>query len=124
MPARRITTTTSTSMPSMITNTAAGITTVLARSRWRALPWVTRPKTPGHTCTPMARDMIVDLPAQSADAEDGAVIREAGSPAAPAPRRVLVVEDESDLARVVKRHVESLGCQVQVAASGEEALVL
>ena len=37
---------------------------------------------------------------------------------------MLVVEDESDLARVVKRHVESLGCQVQVAASGEEALVL
>ena len=52
------------------------------------------------------------------------MIRDAGSPAATAPRRVLVVEDESDLARVVKRHVESLGCQVQVAASGEEALVL
>ena len=48
-------------------------------------------------------------------------------PAAPttlAPRRVLLVEDESDLARVVKRHVESLGCQVQVATSGEDALVL
>lgn len=72
----------------------------------------------------MARAMIIDMPVHAANAEDRAVIREAGSPAAPAPRRVLVVEDESDLARVVKRHVESLGCQVRVAASGEEALVL
>jgi DNA-binding response OmpR family regulator len=43
--------------------------------------------------------------------------------AEPATRRqVLIVEDERDLARVVKRHVESIGCQVQLAASGEEAL--
>ena len=39
-------------------------------------------------------------------------------------RRVLVVEDERDLARVVKRHVESIGCEVRLASSGEEAMVL
>jgi DNA-binding response OmpR family regulator len=64
------------------------------------------------------------MPDPATTAELRGMIRDAGSPAATAPRRVLVVEDESDLARVVKRHVESLGCQVQVAASGEEALVL
>ncbi len=37
-------------------------------------------------------------------------------------RRVLIVEDEQDLARIVKRHVETLGCQVQLAATGEDAL--
>lgn len=36
--------------------------------------------------------------------------------------RVLVVEDESDLARVIRRHVEDIGCEVCVAASGEQAL--
>lgn len=41
---------------------------------------------------------------------------------APQLRRVLIVEDERDLARVVKRHVEGIGCQVQLAASGEDAL--
>jgi DNA-binding response OmpR family regulator len=39
-------------------------------------------------------------------------------------RRVLIVEDERDLARVIKRHVEGIGCQVQLAASGEEALTM
>lgn len=39
-------------------------------------------------------------------------------------RQVLIVEDERDLAKVVKRHVESIGCQVQLAASGEEAIAL
>jgi len=43
---------------------------------------------------------------------------------ATARRRVLIVEDERDLARVVKRHVEGIGCQAQLAASGEEALAL
>jgi two-component system OmpR family response regulator len=39
-------------------------------------------------------------------------------------RRVLIVEDEPDLARIVKRHVESLGYRVSVAPSGEEALAM
>jgi len=68
--------------------------------------------------------MIIELRNPAANAEDHVVSREPGLPTATTPRRVLVVEDESDLARVVKRHVESLGCQVQLAATGEEALVL
>ncbi len=44
----------------------------------------------------------------------------ATSPAA--GRRVLIVEDEPDLARVVRRHVASLGCEAAIASSGEEAL--
>jgi two-component system, OmpR family, response regulator len=43
---------------------------------------------------------------------------------APTLRRVLIVEDERDLARVLKRHVEGIGCQVQLAATGEEALAI
>ena len=35
---------------------------------------------------------------------------------------MLIVEDERDLAKVVKRHVEGIGCQVQLAGSGEEAI--
>jgi DNA-binding response OmpR family regulator len=42
----------------------------------------------------------------------------------PATRRVLIVEDEIDLARVLKRHVEGIGCQVQLAATGEDAVAL
>jgi DNA-binding response OmpR family regulator len=42
----------------------------------------------------------------------------------PTHRRVLIVEDERDLARVLKRHVEGIGCQVQLAATGEDALAL
>jgi DNA-binding response OmpR family regulator len=45
-----------------------------------------------------------------------------GAPATRAPRRVLVVEDEADLARVVKRHVESIGCLVRIELNGENAL--
>ena len=41
-----------------------------------------------------------------------------------ATRRVLIVEDEPDLARIVKRHVESLGYRVNVAPSGEDALAM
>lgn len=37
-------------------------------------------------------------------------------------RRVLVVEDEPDLARVVKRHVESIDCEVHIASTGEDAV--
>jgi len=37
-------------------------------------------------------------------------------------RRVLVVEDEEDLARVIKRHVENIGCRVRIAPTGESAL--
>ena len=39
-------------------------------------------------------------------------------------RRVLIVEDEIDLARVLKRHVEGLGCQVKLAATGEDAVAM
>jgi len=39
-------------------------------------------------------------------------------------RHVLIVEDERDLARVLKRHVEGIGCHVQLAATGEEALAV
>lgn len=39
-------------------------------------------------------------------------------------RRVLIVEDESDLARVVKLHVEDIGCQARIAPTGELALDL
>ena len=39
-------------------------------------------------------------------------------------RKVLIVEDEPDLARVVKRHVESQGHRVTVASTGEDALAL
>ena len=42
----------------------------------------------------------------------------------PARRRVMIVEDESDLARVLKRHVEGIGCEVTLAATGEEAVAL
>ncbi len=41
-----------------------------------------------------------------------------------ARRRVMIVEDEIDLARVLKRHVEGIGCEVQLAATGEEAVAL
>ena len=37
-------------------------------------------------------------------------------------RRVLVVEDERELALVIRRHVEELGHEVQIAGSGEQAL--
>lgn len=37
-------------------------------------------------------------------------------------RRVLVVEDEADLARVIKRHVEDIGYQVRIEPTGEDAL--
>ena len=39
-------------------------------------------------------------------------------------RRILIVEDEPDLARIVKRHVESMGFRADVAPSGEAALAM
>jgi DNA-binding response OmpR family regulator len=39
-------------------------------------------------------------------------------------RHVLIVEDEPDLARIVKRHVESLGYRASIAESGEDALAM
>ena len=113
--ARRITITTR-------KNTAARSTTVLARFRRRALPWAMRPKAARCTCIPTGRVMIIEPRTLAASAEDRAMSRGAGSPVTTAPRRVLVVEDESDLARVVKRHVEDIGCQVRIAPSGESAL--
>lgn len=50
--------------------------------------------------------------------------RGAGPRVAPTKRRVLIVEDELDLARVVKRHVEGIGCAVQLAGTGEDALAM
>lgn len=46
---------------------------------------------------------------------------ESGSDATPR-QRVLVVEDERELALVIQRHVEELGYVVQIASSGERAL--
>lgn len=48
--------------------------------------------------------------------------RGSGSQAAVAPHRILLVEDENDLARVIKRHAEDAGFQVRIAATGESAL--
>ncbi len=66
--------------------------------------------------------MIIEPRTLAESAEDRAMSRGAGSPATTVPRRVLLVEDESDLARVVKRHVEDIGCQVRIAPNGESAL--
>lgn len=49
---------------------------------------------------------------QPAEIDAGAVPR----------RRILIVEDEPDLALVVRRHVEELGHEAQLADSGEQAL--
>ena len=49
--------------------------------------------------------------------------RTTGTAASP-PRKILIVEDERDLARVLKRHVEGIGCQVRLAGTGEEAVSL
>jgi len=68
--------------------------------------------------------MITESGGRAASTDDKSASHHEGSQAAAVPRRVLVVEDESDLARVVKRHVESLGCHVQIAATGEDALAL
>jgi DNA-binding response OmpR family regulator len=75
-----------------------------------------------RTRIPMERDMIIEPGNRAASGEDRVVSRRAGSTHAAARRRVLLVEDESDLARVVKRHVEDIGCQVEVAPTGEIAL--
>jgi DNA-binding response OmpR family regulator len=48
----------------------------------------------------------------------------APSATVPTHRRVMIVEDERDLARVLKRHVEGIGCEVTLAATGEDALGL
>ena len=37
-------------------------------------------------------------------------------------RRVLIVEDEQELARLVKRHLEVNGCEARIASDGESAL--
>ncbi len=95
---------------------------VLARSQRRALPWAKRPKAAACTCIQTGRAMIIEPRTLAASAEDRAVSRGVRSPVTTAPRRVLVVEDEGDLARVVKRHVEDIGCQVRIAPSGESAL--
>ncbi len=67
--------------------------------------------------------MTIDLPS-GGQAEEPAMIQVSSSTATAPRHRVLVVEDESDLARLVKRHVEDLGCQVRVSSTGETALEL
>jgi CheY-like chemotaxis protein len=44
--------------------------------------------------------------------------------AVPAGLRVLLVEDDAEVRKVVHRDLESLGCFITQAASGEEALAL
>ena len=39
-------------------------------------------------------------------------------------RQVLIVEDEQELARILKRHLEDLGCTVQTAFAGDTGLKL
>ena len=39
-------------------------------------------------------------------------------------RHVLVIEDEQDLARILKRHLEALACTVQIAFAGDAGLKL
>ena len=77
-----------------------------------------------HTCIAMARGMIIETGNRAVPVENKTVSHAPGSQVTTAQRRVLVVEDESDLARVVKRHVENIGCQVWIAANGESALEL
>lgn len=70
----------------------------------------------------MGRGMIIETATRAAPVEERGMSRKSGAPVTLAPRRVLVVEDEGDLARVVKRHVEDIGCLVRIAPSGESAL--
>ncbi len=39
-------------------------------------------------------------------------------------RHVLIIEDEQDLARILKRHLETLACTVQIAFAGDTGLTL
>jgi DNA-binding response OmpR family regulator len=66
--------------------------------------------------------MIIETATRAAPVEERGMSRKTGVPSSLAPRRVLVVEDEGDLARVVKRHVEDIGCLVRIAPNGESAL--
>jgi DNA-binding response OmpR family regulator len=66
--------------------------------------------------------MIIETAARAASIEERGMSRKPGASGTLVPRRVLVVEDEGDLARVVKRHVEDIGCLVRIAPSGESAL--
>jgi DNA-binding response OmpR family regulator len=66
--------------------------------------------------------MIIEQGTLGASVEERGMSRKNVTPDIIAQRHVLVVEDESDLARVVKRHVEDIGCRVRIAPSGESAL--
>ncbi len=66
--------------------------------------------------------VIIESRSLRAPVDGRLVSRGTGSPAKTVKRRVLVVEDESDLARVIKRHVEDIGCEVRIAPNGESAL--
>jgi two-component system NtrC family sensor kinase len=65
----------------------------------------------------------VELPLVAAPEEGAAPPPSpAGAEVPPSPRRVLVVDDEPGLRRIVRRYLETRGHQVDEAASGAEAL--
>ena len=80
------------------------------------------PTTTNMSMSMSTQRMITELQNQATSVEGKAMSRGLGDQAPTGQRRVLVVEDESDLARVLKRHVEGIGCQVRIAPTGEDAL--
>lgn len=38
------------------------------------------------------------------------------------PRKVLVIEDEDDIARIIQIHLQDLGCEVTIASDGAAGL--
>ena len=82
--------------------------------------------TPGHGTTVtlyIPQALTVDLSA--IDAADAADLAEASrdAPQSLAELKVLLVEDESEVRAVVRTFLDTLGCVVTVAASGEQALL-
>jgi len=61
------------------------------------------------------------MTADHVDREDALVRREA-TPAADSRRRVLVIEDDNDIAEAIGHQMEKVGLQVRVARTGEEGL--
>jgi DNA-binding response OmpR family regulator len=70
----------------------------------------------------LPQSMNIDFGILSASNGDHQVAGTSTIKGAGTRRRVLIVEDEPDLARVVKRHVEGIGCEAHIAYSGEDAI--